>query len=195
LSNLMRAIVGVSVIVAVLYGVVPLQAQAQEQDQVQQAKPAFPIGIVDMGRVHKLSTALRSIADQVTEYRNAFQRDIQAEENSLREANQALSRQHSVLNAEAFDQARRTFEDRVADVQRTVQQRKAELEKVREASMRELRQAMNIVIAEIAEERGLILVLPRGQTVLSAKSLEITEEVSKRLNEQLPDITVAKPGQ
>lgn len=186
-----RIIAGACIIATVLYGTA-LQAQAQEQ--VPQPVQAFPVGIVDMAKVRQSSTALRSIADQITEYRNTFQKDIQAEENSLREANQELSRQHAVLSAEAFDEARRAFEDRVADVQRTVQQRKAELEKVREAGMRDLQRALNLIVAEIAEERGLVLVLSRDQTVLSANALEITEEVLKRLNEQLPDVTVAKPG-
>lgn len=184
LGNLKNLLAGIAMAAAV--AVAP--AIAQEQ-------PTLPIGIVDMAKVRQDSSALRSIADQVNLYRNAFQKDIQDEEASLRDANQELSRQRSILSPEAFEDARREFETRVADVQRTVQQRKAELEKVREAAMRELHRALNTVIAEIAQERGLILVLPRDQTILSATSLEITNEVTERLNVQLPDVAVSQPGQ
>lgn len=170
---------------------VTTQASAQETG----TPPALPIAVVDMIKVRQTSDALRSISEQVASYRDAFQKDIQSEEASLREANQELARQRSILSAEAFEQERKNFEARVAEVQRGVQQRKAELEQVREEAMRELHRNLNTVIAEIAEERGLVLVLPRAQTILSAKNLEITDEVTKRLNAKLPDVTVPKPGQ
>ena len=156
---------------------------------------ALPIGVVDMIKVRQSSDALRSISEQISAYRNTFQKDIQDEETSLREANQELARQRSILSAEAFNAERKNFEARVAEVQRGVQQRKAELERVRETAMLELHRNLNSVIAEIAEERGLVIVLPRAQTILSAKNLEITDEVTTRLNVKLPDVTVPQPGQ
>lgn len=166
----------------------PVVAQSSSDSEL-------PIGVVDMIKVRQSSDALRSISEQVATYRNAFQKDIQDEEASLREANQKLARQRSILSAEAFEVERKSFETRVAEVQRGVQQRKAELEQVREAAMRELHRTLNTVIAEIAQEKGLVLVLPRAQTILSAKSLEITDEVTQRLNQKLPDVTVPQPGQ
>ena len=163
----------------------------------QEAEPAapIPVAIVDMAKVRQSSTALRSIAEQINSYRAEFQKDIQEEEASLREANQELSRQRTIVSAEAFQEARKEFEARVANVQRTVQQRKSDLEGAREIAMGELQQALNVVIAEVAQEKGLLLILRRDQTVLSAKTLEITDEVTERLNAQLPDVTVPKPGQ
>ncbi|MEQ8664496.1 MAG: OmpH family outer membrane protein [Rhodospirillales bacterium] len=178
-------------IVALVIGLATGPSFAQESDPA----AALPIAIVDMTKVRQSSSALRSIAEQINAYRAEFQKDIQEEEASLREANQELSRQRTIVSAEAFQEARKEFEARVADVQRTVQQRKSDLEGAREVAMGELQQALNVVIAEIAQEKGLLLVLPRTQTILSAKSLEITDEVTERLNAQLPDITVPKPGQ
>lgn len=178
-------------IVAVILCLATGPSLAQESDSA----ATIPIAIVDMAKVRQSSTALRSIAEQINSYRSAFQKDIQEEEASLREANQELSRQRTIVSAEAFQEARKEFEARVADVQRNVQRRKSDLEGAREVAMGQLQQTLNVVIAEIAQEKGLLLVLPRTQTILSAKSLEITDEVSERLNAQLPDVTVPNPGQ
>ncbi len=172
-------------------GALPVAAQEAADPE----NTVIRIGIVDLAQVRQDSTALTSISRQIAAYRDAFQKDIQEEEASLRDANQELSRQRTVVSAEAFEEARQQFEQKVADVQRKVQQRKTELELSRSKALEELHQALNLIIAEVAKERGLTLVLRRDQTVLSAKSLEITEEVSQRLNAQLPDLTVATPGQ
>jgi len=170
-----------------------LPAYAQEATSPEDT--VIRIGIVDLTAVRQNSSAMKSVNEQIASYRETFQKDIQEEEASLRDANQELSRQRTVLSAEAFEEARRQFEDRVAEVQRKVQQRKNELESARAVALRELHQSLNLIIAEIAKERGLTLVLRRDQTVLSAKSLEITTDVTERLNSQLPNLTVSKPGQ
>lgn len=187
-SHLMR--VGACAVMLILAA---QHAPAWAQDA--SANNDLRIAIVDMIKVRQSSDAIRSISEQIANYRNDFQKTIQDEEASLREANQELARQRSILSAEAFDQERKNFEARVAEVQRGVQQRKAELEQAREVAMRELHRTLNSVIAAIAEERGLVLVLPRAQTILSAKNLEITDEVAARLNAELPDVTVPQPGQ
>lgn len=168
-------------------------ATAQEASSPEETP--IRVGIVDLGKVRQNSTAMASVARQISQYREEFQKDIQAEEASLREANQELARQQTIISPEAFEEARQQFEQRVADVQRKVQQRKQALEAAQENALRQMHQTLNLAIAEIAKERGLTLIMRRDQTIMSATSLEITDEVLQRVNQQLPDITVAKPGQ
>lgn len=165
-------------------------AYAQSADAVK----SLPIAIVDMKAVRQKSTAVTSIREQITKYRAGFQTQIQQEEEQLRSANQELARQRSILSAEAFAEERKKFEARLAEVQRLVQTRRQELDQLRDAAMADVQSTLNTVIAEIANERGVVLVLQRAQTVLAARPLEITTEVVERLNQKLPNVVVPPPG-
>ena len=50
------------------------------------------------------------------------------------------------------------------------------------------------IVAEIANDLELTLILGKDQTVLVATQLEITDQVLQRLDAQLPTVEVADPG-
>ncbi len=168
--------------------------EALAQEQPTSVVPALPIAIVDMKAVRQKSTAMESVRAQITEYRSGFQSQIQQEEEQLRAANQELARQRSILSAEAFAEERKKFETRLAAVQRLVQKRRQELDQLRDVAMVDIQSSLNTVIAEIASERGVVLVLQREQTVLAARALEITTEVIDRLNKKIPTVVVPPPS-
>ncbi len=167
-------------------------AKAQEQTTTQ--PQSLRIAVIDMKAIRKNSTAMNSIREQIGEYRAGFQGEIQKEEEELRKANQELSRQRSILSPAAFAEERKKFETRLSQVQRNVQKRRKELDLLRDTAMLEVQKVLNKIIATIAEENGLGIVLRRDNTVLAARSLEITEPVIKRLNKQLSSVTVPKPS-
>ena len=51
--------------------------------------------------------------------------------------------------------------------------------------------------ADVARERGINLVLPKDTIVIVARNLEITDEILKRVDDKIPNITlkVAQPTQ
>lgn len=171
-----------------------VNSEVSAQDQSTSVAPTIPIAIVDMKAVRQKSSAMASVRSQISEYRSGFQSQIQQEEEQLRAANQELARQRSILSADAFAEERKKFETRLAEVQRLVQKRRQELDQLREQSMVDIQSGLNEVIAEIARERGIILVLQREQTVLAARSLEITTEVIERLNVKIPNVVVPPPS-
>jgi len=168
--------------------------ETHAQEQSADAKPTLPIAIVDMKAIRQQSTAMAGVRDQISEYRTGFQTQIQQEEEQLRAANQELARQRSILSPDAFAEERKKFETRLAEVQRLVQNRRQELDKLRDTAMIQIQNNLNEVIADIAGERGIALVLQRDQTVLAVRTLEITTEVIERLNKKLPNVVVPPPG-
>ncbi len=167
---------------------------AQETTPTQPAN-SLRIAVIDMKVVRQQSSAMQAIREQISALRSSFQTEVQAEEESLRTANQELARQRSILGAEAFAEERRKFESRLADVQRNVQKRRQDLEQARDAAASEVQGVLNQIIAEIATERSIGLILPREQTIYVIKNLEITSEIINRLNTAMPSVTVPQPGQ
>lgn len=164
----------------------------------QQAAPAAPfplkIGVIDIEQVRRDSTAVKDAHDKIAVFHNAAQAEIQREENELREANQELARQRTVLAPEAFNEERRKFEARLVDVQRKLQERRQELDDIQNEVMRKMNEAMAEVVIEIAQEQQFSLILRLDQAVFAAEQHLITQTVLERLNKKLPSVKIAEPA-
>ena len=140
------------------------------------------------------ASAFNSIREQIGKYRKVFQAEIQKEEEALRIANQELTRQRTLLSAEAFAEKRGDFEKRVAGVQRLVQQRKQNLDRAQGAAMGKIQKSLQKIVTTFAVEQDISLILRKDQTILASKALLITKVVLDRLNTAMPTIKVAPPA-
>ncbi len=157
--------------------------------KAQDIAPAV-IAIVEIEVIMRDASAARSVQEQVEARRSQYQAEISAEEARLRELEQELARQRSVLSPDAYTKRRQEFEGDVAAVQRIVVDRRRELEQAYAGGVRQLQLEISNIITEIAAERGITLVVPEAQTLFVDKSLRISREVLQRLNERLPDLTL-----
>jgi len=153
------------------------------------------IAVLNLEAIRRNAKVVKNIREQVQKYRGSFEAEIKKEEDALRNANQELARQRSILSPEAFVEERRKFEQRVVTIQRLVQQRKAELDQVQVLSMSKVEAKLNEIVTQLAKEHNLSLVLRGSQTILAAQQLNITIRVLKILDTQMPSIVVPKPGQ
>jgi outer membrane protein len=190
--------------------VVASQAHAQ-QAQPTQAPPAatektgkkekilaldipFPIAALDVGVILRDATAVRDIQAQITKYGTKFEEEIEKERDAIRNANQELARQRTILSPDAFAEKRRQFEQRVVEVQQLVQQRQRELDKSRNDAMVQVNEAYIKIVGQVASNRKLAIILRKDQTVFTTKALDVTDEILALLNKQLPKVAVAEPG-
>lgn len=177
--------------VSLLVAAVLLPQAISPPANAQEIEPAI-IGIVEIQAIMREATAAKSIQGQIEARRTQYQAEISAEEGRLRELEQELARQRSgsVLLPEAYAKRRRDFEGDVARVQRIVVDRRRELDQAYAGGVRLLQIEILKIIGEIAAEKGITLVLPQAQTLFVDKSLRISREVLKRLDERLPDLAL-----
>ena len=159
----------------------------------QAAGSGVKIAVIDINVILRDALAFKAIRDQIGKYRQTFQGEIQKEEEALRNANQELARQRTLLSPEAFTEKRREFEKQVAGVQRLVQQRKANLDKAQADAMKKIQNALNKIVTTLSNEQNISLILRKDQTILANKGLWITDQVLKRLDTTMPTIKVAAP--
>jgi len=164
----------------------------------QQAKKGNPptglkIAVIDVDAIRRDSSAIKDAREQLNRYQTAFQADIQKEETELRNANQELARQRSILSPEAFAEERKKFEQKLVQVQRLVQQRKQQLDDAQAEVMRKINDTMTEVIGELAVENSYTLILRMDQLIFAGDALLITKTVLERLNKKLPTLKVSDP--
>lgn len=148
------------------------------------------IAVVDVQYILQNATATRSIQEAIESQREVYGREITAQEQSLRAAEQDLSQQSRQLSADEFAARRRDFEERLAAVQRTVQERKRQLDRVFNESMGKVREQLLQTVADVARETGATVVLSKQMVVIMERSLDLTETVLQRLNQRLPLVAV-----
>jgi len=154
----------------------------------------LPIAVVDVQGIMREAKGARSIHEQIEARRSTYQGEVSGEEKRLRQAEQDLAQQRAILAPDAYQQKVREFQSKVAEVQRQVQVRKRDLDEAFAKAMNEVRKALVSVVAEIAEQRGIKLVLFKSQIVIAEKSLDVSDETLQRLNERLPTVKVELPA-
>ena len=161
---------------------------------VAQEIPTAKVAILDVQRILRESSATVSIKDQIKRQSQIYQDEIAKQEKELRAAAEELAGQRAILSAEAFARKQGEFKSRGAAVEKGVRTRMRELDQARNTAIKEVERTLDRVVSEIAEQRGLNLILSRVRArsvVLYAHTdLNITDEVLRRLNERLPSVKV-----
>lgn len=151
------------------------------------------LAIIDVQKVLRESTAVSALSREIEEQKVQYQEELREQERALRDADQELARQRSILSPEAYAKKRGELEQRVATLQREARNRKRGLDKVFTQGMIKVQAELARVAKEIAEERGLDLVLSKATVVLVKPKFELTQEAVRRLNDRLPDLPAAQP--
>ena len=166
---------------------IPLAASAQN---------SVPLKIVtvDITAIRAKADATKSINVQLLKIKEIITSQLQAEEKTLREANAELARKRTLLAPDAFVAERKKYEQRVVAFQtkRQVSQ-KIMNDKVIGAN-NQLTSKMVEIIGRYAEANQVSLVLPINVTIFAAQSYNISDQVLKTLNKELPNVVISLPG-
>ncbi len=170
-------------------------AQTSGADKgTKQAGVFIKVGIINIEGVRANSSAVKDIRKQVTKFRGNIQSVIQKEEKDLRKANDELARQRTILSPDAFDAERVKFEKRLSALQKRVQDSKQSLGRVQSEATIKVDKAILGVIQKIIAEDGYTLILKKSATIANAQVLDLTANVLKRLDKNLPTVKVSNPS-
>ncbi|MEX0697659.1 MAG: OmpH family outer membrane protein [Dongiaceae bacterium] len=151
------------------------------------------VAVLDVQQIMRDSKAAVGIQAELQRQRAAYQAELAQQENALLAADQDLAGQRATLSQEQYKQKREALDQQAMQLRRNVQGRKDELEELFNNSINQVRQALAQVVAEIAQEKGITLVLSKSQVVLSATGFDITADTLTKLDAKLPSVAVAKP--
>jgi outer membrane protein len=176
----------------------PIIQQAPSSQQLPPPPPAGKlaqpsIAVIDFGVLLQNSAAAKNVRDQVEKQSQTYQSEINRREQELRNTEQDLSRQRSVLSPEAFAEKRRQFEANVADFQRQTNARKDQLQIAFDNGMREVQTNAAQILGEVKVERAVNLVFHANALALNDHNLDLTSEVLQRLDKKLPRVAVKLP--
>ncbi|SNS98926.1 MULTISPECIES: OmpH family outer membrane protein [unclassified Azospirillum] len=156
--------------------------------------PYAQVAVVDVQRILQDAAVMRSIQQQLDRQKDQFQREVGAQQEQLRVAEQDLAKLRQSVAVEEFDRKRTDFESQVSAMGRALQERTRRLDVAFNQARNSAINTLDQVIAEVAKENGATLVISRQFIVYQAGTAgDITDEVMQRLNARLPEIIVNLP--
>lgn len=148
------------------------------------------VGTLDVPTLLTQSKAGKSLAASLQQKSKAINADISKKEQSLRAKRQELELQRGSLQPADFDAKLAQLEKEFNALRKDATAKRKEIEKAQNAGLEQIRKALDGVIREVAEKRGLTLVINRSAVVLGADDWDITGEVKKALDAKLPAVKI-----
>lgn len=152
--------------------------------------PPAVMGVLSVPDVYRQSTAVQAMQKIITERRNALSQDAVKEQAVWRKMQSELADQRAKLT-EAQIRARETaLQNRITKAQKDFAGRNQQIQEAGQYAIGEVNRMLVAVIRQVAESRGMNLVLHREQVALNMNTYDITDEVAIQLNKVLPHVTV-----
>lgn len=148
------------------------------------------IAVVNIQKIMSESSAAKSIRTQLETKQKAYQAEISKKEEAMQKEEQALSQERATLSKEAFEKKVNDFRTKATAMQKDVQTKKATLDGAFEKALNDIQKVVNDIIVEMAKEKGFNVAIPSSQLLYADPSMDITSDVSTKLNAKLPNVTV-----
>jgi Skp family chaperone for outer membrane proteins len=148
------------------------------------------IGIVDFGYIMTYANATKSINDQIDSKKEEFMAIDKEAQSAIVKRQQSLSEKKAVLPAAEFEKSRKELEEEIKMEQAKSRRNRVILENGVQEARKFLDKVVRKYIAKIAEDKGMDLVLPQEQVVISATELSITDEVLALVNKDLKEVKI-----
>jgi Skp family chaperone for outer membrane proteins len=175
-------------------------APAQGQEKVQPPPMPMPtpiVAVIDFQYVVKESAAGKSVRSQIDARQQQVQAEIKPIQQELESVRAEFGAREPGTSDNDYAAKRKAIRERVNELQRIIQERKRELDDMFNAGMHEVDLALVAVLKELAQERGINLILNagrgRGLVLFAENQIVITDEALRRLDARLPKVELTKP--
>jgi outer membrane protein len=162
----------------------PAIAQAAQQNV------PLVVGTLDLQTILKQSKAGQSLEAALIAKSKAINADIGQTEQGLRAKRQQLEQQRSSLQPADYQAKLADLEKQFDTLRKNASTKRKELELARNKGLEQISKTLDGVIRDIAQKRGLTLVINKSLVVLAAENWDITAEVQKGLDAKLPKVSI-----
>ncbi len=158
------------------------------------APPGGVIGVIGVPDVMRVSTAAQQVDRTIGERREKLNEDAQKEQQAWRDLQQALATQRNTMSPDQIRAKERELQERITSAQRQFRDRNRIIQEAAQVGLNQIQAALIAVIRQVAESRGMNLVLHRAQVALNVNEFDITDQVAGQMNKVLPAVTLPAEG-
>ncbi|MGH7119390.1 MAG: OmpH family outer membrane protein [Acetobacteraceae bacterium] len=154
------------------------------------APPPAVMGVLSVHDVYGQSTAVQAMEKIITARRDALRKDAVKEQDVWRKMQASLTQERTKLSPAEIRSRETALQNRITNAQKEFESRNRQIGEAAQFAFGEVNRTLVAVIREVAESRGMNLVLHREQVALNMNTYDITDMVARQLNKVLPKVAV-----
>ena len=168
-----------------VWGMPTVVAQtATESAPPSQSMSVQRIGLADLNGILQAADANKKVRELLDTQRQKFQDEFSVVEAELQQTERDLMSKRELLSVDEYDKQIKAFQQRVTQLQQDIQRKRQAIDNAYQKAQSDIRSEALSIIAEIAREMKLDLVLNRDSSLIFLPHLNISDEVLTRLNER-----------
>lgn len=152
--------------------------------------PAPIIGVIGVPDVLQASVAAQAVEKEIQRRRAALTAEVQKEQDMWRRVQAALADPKAHYSQDELRSREMALQQRIANSQLAFRNSEARIQAAAQVALGQIERTLIAVIRQVSTSRGMNLVLHRAQVALNMNEFDITDEVTKQLNQVLPSVTV-----
>jgi Skp family chaperone for outer membrane proteins len=156
--------------------------------------PAAVIGVLGVPDIMRAASASQQVEKVISERREKLQEDAQKEQAAWRELQQQLAAQRGTMTPEQVRAKETALQERITNAQNSFRDRNRIIQETAQYCLGQIERTLIGVIRQVAESRGMNLVLHRAQVALNVSEFDITDQVTQQMNKVMPSITIPPDG-
>jgi outer membrane protein len=149
------------------------------------------IMVVDVQSLFQQSKAARAVGHQIDAKREEYRKEMAAAAQKLNKEKDTLQRAQGSLSPAALNKKEIKFQQEVSAFNVLYKGKAEALQKSGNEALGKIQQAILQIIRKVAQQRKADLVFQRGQLLYWDQSFDVTAEVLKQLDKELPTLAVS----
>jgi len=146
------------------------------------------IAIIDFDKLSTTSKALKNVVAQIESEVKRINDYRMTNETALKKENEELQKQEAILSREVFQKKAVEFNQKVSNYQAAEQEKRNKIETARAKAFEKFENTVKNISKNLAEKEGYKMVLSAQLVIFYDKTIDITEQVLKDLDKNLPDL-------
>ena len=148
-----------------------------------------------MRKILNESTAYQGVVEQFEDIRRKQRNRMTKKEDELRDEENNLFKQKNIISKEAYSKKLKDLTNKVNLLKKETNEEIKKYEITFEKATMKIQSSLVDVLAKIANDKQLDLVLAKDQVLLVGKDIDLTDESIGKLNEILPKLKFDAPSQ
>ena len=154
------------------------------------APKAQNIAVVDLESVLKNCEAMKDAQAKISKKQSGFQKEIDKKQETLEKESKQINSKKGVLSEEAFNKEQEKFSKKVDDLKELVSSRQDNLKKSSLDAISKINDKIKESVEEIRKEKNLEVILSASSTIFYKDELNLSDEVTKKLNKKISKIEI-----
>jgi Skp family chaperone for outer membrane proteins len=152
--------------------------------------PMAFVGVLGVPDVMRMSSAAQAVDKVIGERKRELQAQVQQASTELHNEENALHSEAAKLTQPEIQRRVRALQAKASADRHELQERQRIIQEAAQVALGQIERTLIGIIRQVAESRGMNLVLHRSQVALNVQEFDITDAVAAQLNRALPTVQI-----